>query len=118
MRETAVVVEADDFEWIEPANHTGSWSKLLLRADDDNASIELRLSLTPPGGRIDAHRHEEARHLYFVVSGTGILELDGAETSFGPSMAVMIPAGVPHALYNKGSEDLYTVFVSSPALTE
>ena len=49
------------------------------------------------GQSLDSHVHEEAHSFILVLSGSGIVELEGNVTSIRAGSLVYVPAGVPHA---------------------
>lgn len=67
-----------------------------------------------PGGSIPAHRHvnEEA---YTILSGRGLMTVDGEGAPVEGGMCVYLPSGQEHSLKNTGEEDLVVMFVYSPA---
>ena len=72
----------------------------------------MHLLTIPPGGRANAHLHEEHETAIDVLSGEGAMW-------FGPDLAehltvkagelLYIPAGVPHLPYNDGPEPVVAV---------
>jgi len=63
-----------------------------------------------PGETVPAHTHHDEDQIYYVVTGEGFVELDGARTDVGAGSAVMIPLGTEHLITNTGSEPLDYVF--------
>ena len=59
-----------------------------------------------PGSAIGLHPHTGDEELYFVISGNGIMVVDGEEQPVGPGSAVLTLSGSRHALRNTGKEDL------------
>lgn len=49
------------------------------------------------GQQLDSHVHEEANSFILVVSGRGIVELEGKSTPIRAGHLVYVPAGVSHA---------------------
>jgi len=45
----------------------------------------------PPGTAEVRHYHERARQLFFVLSGTATLEVDGVRERLGPQQALEVP---------------------------
>jgi mannose-6-phosphate isomerase-like protein (cupin superfamily) len=52
--------------------------------------------------------------IYFVVSGTGQMQVDDKTLQVIPGDATWIPAGSVHALLNNGEEDCVILVVASP----
>jgi mannose-6-phosphate isomerase-like protein (cupin superfamily) len=66
----------------------------------------VELSTLPPGAECGVHHHSRTEELYFVVSGTGELLLNGTVHQVGPGRLVVNPVGTRHRLNNPGSESL------------
>ena len=69
-----------------------------------------------PGETVPAHVHLDEDQVYFVVSGTGFVELDSERTPVQAGGGVLIPMGTEHLITNTGPEPLdyvfFVVFVS------
>ncbi len=112
----ARVIDATTVDWIEPPGHEGSYSKLLVNPENSETQyLDVRVSITRPQGAIEPHSHAEAENVYYVIQGTGVIDLDGVRQLVRPGIAVFIAPGVRHALYNTGFENLVTLFVGCPA---
>lgn len=66
------------------------------------------------GGR---HYHRAYDEVYYVVSGRGRIWLGDAEREIRPGAAVVIPAGMPHALEADDGEVLEFVIFGTPAMS-
>jgi mannose-6-phosphate isomerase-like protein (cupin superfamily) len=53
-----------------------------------------------PGAQTDVITHENEQEVLYVVRGEGTFQSGGRSESIGPSLAILIPAGVPHSLGN------------------
>lgn len=73
-----------------------------------------RLNLTHvrihPGETVPTHTHQDEDQVYFVVTGTGVVVLDGERTDVSAGSSVLIPLGTEHEITNTGSEPLDYVF--------
>jgi mannose-6-phosphate isomerase-like protein (cupin superfamily) len=63
-----------------------------------------------PGETVPAHTHPDEDQVYFVVTGTGAVVLDGVRTEVSAGSSVLIPIGTEHEITNTGSEPLDYVF--------
>ena len=63
-----------------------------------------------PGETVPAHTHLDEDQVYYVVSGTGFVELDGQRTEVSAGSSVLIALGTEHLITNTGSEPLDYVF--------
>jgi mannose-6-phosphate isomerase-like protein (cupin superfamily) len=52
----------------------------------------------PIGGSTERHYHKVSEELYYVLEGTGVMEIDGEEREVGPGDAILIPAGAWHEI--------------------
>lgn len=59
-----------------------------------------------PGASIGIHLHENDEELYFIISGTGMMTVDGEEKQVTPGAVVLTQAGSRHGLKNTGDEQL------------
>ena len=73
----------------------------------------LAVATLPPGNRIEAHV-DPMEEIYFVLSGTGLMGVDGEEREVGPGDATWIPAGASHELTATGEESCVILVVASP----
>jgi mannose-6-phosphate isomerase-like protein (cupin superfamily) len=56
------------------------------------------------------HYHERTDEVYYVISGQGVMLLDGEEVSLSPGVVVYVPKGVRH----KAKGDLTVLLVCVP----
>jgi len=65
-----------------------------------------------PGGEIAAHTHHDREELFYIISGTGILEAGGdPPRKATQGDAIWFPIGCEHRLSNTGAEPVVLVFV-------
>jgi mannose-6-phosphate isomerase-like protein (cupin superfamily) len=67
-----------------------------------------------PGQATQRHYHRATEEIYFVLKGTGALEVDGDTRHVRPGDAVLIPAGAWHTLENDGSSELRILCCCAP----
>ena len=60
------------------------------------------------------HRHAVGDKLYYVLSGSGRIQVDGDERPVSPGDLVCAPAGSEHAVHNPGPERLALLVVMAP----
>ena len=60
------------------------------------------------------HHHRLSEEIYFVLKGSGTMEVDGDERRIRPGEAVLIPAGAWHSLVNDGSSELRFLCACAP----
>ena len=67
-----------------------------------------------PGQTTQRHYHVRAEEIYFVLEGTGELELAGERAPVGPGDAIPIPPGAWHELRNTGTGSLRLLCCCAP----
>jgi len=63
-----------------------------------------------PGETVPAHTHQDEDQVYWVQTGQGFVELDGARTEVSAGSTVLIPLGTEHLITNTGTGQLDYVF--------
>jgi mannose-6-phosphate isomerase-like protein (cupin superfamily) len=77
-----------------------------------NLSIaEIRI---PAGVTVKKHYHLESEETYHIISGSGIMHLDGEDAPIRPGQAVAILPGQWHSIHNPTETDLLMVVTCSP----
>ena len=51
-----------------------------------------------PGRATERHYHAEAEELYYLLEGSGEIEVDGERAAVGPGDAILIPPGARHQI--------------------
>ena len=74
----------------------------------------LAIATLAPGKEIEAHV-DPMEEIYFVLSGSGEMHVDGEAKQVGSGDATWIPAGSRHALLNNSQEDCVILVIASPA---
>ena len=67
------------------------------------AKQSLAEATVAPGQATERHYHRESEELYYVLDGSGELDLDGERRAVGPGDAVLIPPGARHS-FTGGAE--------------
>jgi mannose-6-phosphate isomerase-like protein (cupin superfamily) len=70
-----------------------------------NLSIVFRKRALHPGAGSGYHVQKEDE-IYYVLSGRGVMTLDGKAVEIGPGTAVLTRTGSSHGLKQAGAEDL------------
>lgn len=110
------VFRAEEVEWISPPAHYGAFSKKLICPENsETKDIDFRVSIYRPQGYAEVHEHAVAENIYYVIRGTGLVELDGEKYVVEPNTVVYMPPGVKHGIWNTGFEDLVFIVVAVPA---
>jgi len=68
-------------------------------------SLVFRKRALKPGSAIGYHEQKEDE-IYYVLSGRGVMTLDGKAVDVGPGTAILTRPGSSHGLKQVGSDDL------------
>ena len=83
--------------------------------DRTNAPVEkqsLAEATVPRGTATQRHYHKLSEEFYFILEGTGEMEIDGVTQQVGPGDAILIPAGAWHTI--TASETLRVLCCCAP----
>jgi mannose-6-phosphate isomerase-like protein (cupin superfamily) len=75
----------------------------------------LAEATVPAGGATQEHFHRATEELYWFVSGSGRMRVDGEERDVRPGDCVVIAPGARHKLLNTGDEPLVLLCCCAPA---
>lgn len=73
---------------------------------DEMAGHKVKRITVRPGKRLSLQYHRKRAEHWIVVSGTGLVTVDGRELGLGPGESVDIPRQAPHRIENIGDEPL------------
>ena len=85
--------------------------------DLTNAPVKnqsLAEATLPPGAATDRHYHKLSEELYFVLEGSGDMEIDGERKSVGPGDAILISPGAWHQITASGGDLRFLCCCSPP----
>jgi mannose-6-phosphate isomerase-like protein (cupin superfamily) len=102
------VVEHDaDVQKAEPGTHNGGGQTIgySFFAKVPKLALVFRKRALKPGSAIGYHEQKEDE-IYYVLSGRGIMTIDGQRFDVGPGTAVLTRPGSSHGLTQTGTEDL------------
>jgi len=84
----------------------------------DKADLALRYSLAhavvKPGDTTWQHRLKTSE-VYFIVSGNGVMHIDGESSPVRPGSTVYIPPRAEQSITNSGKTDLVFICIVDPA---
>jgi mannose-6-phosphate isomerase-like protein (cupin superfamily) len=63
------------------------------------------------------HVHAAYDETYYVLSGTGVITIDGTTSAIRPGSVAVIPAGSPHSLQASPGESLEFIIFGTPPLS-
>jgi mannose-6-phosphate isomerase-like protein (cupin superfamily) len=82
----------------------------LLKSD----SLSVIQERMPAGTSEEMHYHERSQQLFFILSGTANMEINGAEYTIHSNQSMHIPKGVRHKIKNTSNQDLHFLVISEP----
>jgi mannose-6-phosphate isomerase-like protein (cupin superfamily) len=80
----------------------------------DTKNLWVGTSTVEPGNETNAHSHDHNEEVFYCVSGTGIMIVDGEEQEYTPGTVVFSPPGTVHQVVNTGAVPLKSVCSVSP----
>ncbi len=85
--------------------------------DRTNAPVQkqsLAEASLPAGGTIQRHYHKESEEFYYIIEGTGIMDLDGELREVKPGDAILIPTMSWHQITAKETTLRFLVCCAPP----
>ena len=91
----------------EPGTHQGGGQTTAYSffKNVPNLRLVFRKRALKPGSGIGYHEQKEDE-IYYVLSGRGVMTIDGKSFDVGPGAAVLTRPGSSHGLKQAGAEDL------------
>jgi mannose-6-phosphate isomerase-like protein (cupin superfamily) len=83
-----------------------------LRAKEILKTPEFTLAALVVKEEIKTHRHQDASHVLYIVSGHGMVTIDDKPVVLKPGTIVHIPKGVPHSIKAEEGEVTFLDFSS------
>ena len=100
---------------LEAAGPHQRYSQALLDHDSGARYCSINYIKTPAGGGSPAGLHtHEVDQIFYILSGTMSVEIEGVQYDAGPGSLVVFPAGVPHRNWNGGSEPTVHLAFNAP----
>ncbi len=112
----SIIVNPDDTtweSWSDPAIRARSpirWQLLLTRERTPSEGVTLGRLEIPPGVHLLRHHHALPES-YYILEGTGTLEIAGKISRVGPGATIFIAPNVSHRLVNSGPTTLRLLFM-------
>jgi quercetin dioxygenase-like cupin family protein len=105
------IIERDaDVAREEPGPHKGGGQTIghSFFSKVPNLELIFRKRVIKPGAGIGYHRQAEDE-IYYVLSGRGVMALDGKDYDVGPGTAILTRTGSSHGLKQAGADDLVII---------
>jgi len=102
-----IIQHEADIAKTEPGTHNGGGQTVGYSFFDKTPGLTLvfRKRALKPGSGIGYHEQKEDE-IYYVLSGRGVMTIDGKTFDVGPGTAVLTRPGSSHGIKQAGSEDL------------
>src|SRR5438876_12104261 len=102
-----IVQHEGDIARTEPGTHNGGGQTVGYSFFDKSPGLTLvfRKRALKPGSAIGYHEQHEDE-IYYVLSGHGLMTVDGKSFDVGPGTAVLTRPGSSHGIKQQGMEDL------------
>jgi len=116
--ERSRVIRFSDVSLEEVVAHEGRGrvhTRRVLCAEDGSGLDFVDMTVVPPGASVGRHTHaaDEEEH-YLILSGRGVVQLDGVPHAVGPGDLLVNRPGGTHSLDNPGPEPLRMVVWQVP----
>ncbi|WP_083650021.1 cupin domain-containing protein [Amycolatopsis sp. CB00013] len=91
---------------VHGADGASEWKAFARRHDLFGSWEAVEWAALPPGGISGEHVHTRTEELYFIISGTGTMLLDGQEHPVRGGDLILNGIGTRHGLINSGEDRL------------
>ena len=93
-----------------------SMFRILLDEETVGArQFALLINEFDPGLTSTAHKHDAEEHAFYVISGAGVIDIEGEKIPLEPGDAVFVPPGKMHQITSTGDAPLkYMVLYAPP----
>jgi mannose-6-phosphate isomerase-like protein (cupin superfamily) len=71
-----------------------------------------------PDQATERHHHQISEEIYFVLKGSGDMEIDGEHKRIAVGDAVLIPPGAWHTVHNNGTSELRFLCCCAPPYSD
>ncbi len=98
--------------WNDPVRGVVTWRTLLSgdRTPTEALTMGVAEVVEQAGAEVRLHRHAQAE-AYYILSGHGILTIEGEDRPLSPGTCAFIPGGAWHAARGVGAEPLRLLYV-------
>lgn len=113
---TATVVEVAGLDWETwddgalVAKSAIRWKTLFSSERTPTEEMTMGVGEIPPGEALLRHHHAE-EETYYILAGSGEMQIDDETWMVDAGTAVFIPGNARHALYNAGDVPLQFLYV-------
>jgi mannose-6-phosphate isomerase-like protein (cupin superfamily) len=87
------------------------WGQYQILYDGDDCKVK-RITVNP-GGKLSYQYHFKRNEDWLIISGHGVVTLDGIKSSISPGHRIHIATKIPHRVHNTGSEPLVFIEIQT-----
>jgi uncharacterized cupin superfamily protein len=103
----------NDLERCHGGNGAIHWLGVLDGNDPGGKRVHfIHDDVLPPNSSIGVHKHTGDQEYYYIVSGCGVMTLDGREHKVTAGDITIVFPGGTHGLANRSDEDLRVIVTS------
>lgn len=88
--------------------------ELLAHRNSAIVKQSLAEARLPPGASTTPHYHPLTEEIYYLLAGTGRMQIGDEQRTVGPGDAIAIPPGAVHTITNTGRETLKFLCCCAP----
>ena len=116
----AVTRNLAELMWVQyPGHFNQALSKAIVTPETVGSRFfDHRISCYEPGAYVENHVHKVQEQIYHVLSGEGILIVDGERRLVRANDVTYIPPGVRHEFHCTGTDTLVFLVITSPPTDE
>ena len=104
-----------DFAAIDSSGPDERVTQILFDHNSGAKNCSIFCIKTPPGGGSPEGLHvHDVDQIFYILSGTMSLEIEGKQYDCSPGSLIIFPAGVPHRNWNQGSEPTVHLAFNTP----
>ncbi|OJD32563.1 uncharacterized protein BKCO1_37000152 [Diplodia corticola] len=104
------VLQNQPSSFAEPTRGTTTWHTLLSAPNTPTDSLTTGIATCPPNGSLALHRHKQAE-IYYILSGTGEVEIEGERQRVVKDTVVWIPGDAEHGVFCGEQSELQWLYV-------
>ncbi|OBS25413.1 hypothetical protein FPOA_05946 [Fusarium poae] len=95
--------------FIEKERGNATWHTIISAPGTISNSLTSGIATCPPNGALALHRHAQAE-IYYILSGTGEVEVDGVRHSVSKDNLLWIPGDAEHGVFC-GDDELRWLYI-------
>lgn len=85
---------------------TCRWKTIINGMHLPGAWNVIEYVVIPPGASCGEHRHTATEEIYYIISGTAQMQIDGSPLEVSAGELITCPIGTIHGIANHGDEDM------------